>query len=71
MTRRPAYRVDTPVAFSRARPVGQLLAPAFTIPGSRTWRVVGAVIDLPLHDDGEGGFQGPALPGLWLASAIW
>ncbi len=26
-------------------------------------RVVGLVIDLPPHDDGEGRFQGPALPG--------
>jgi hypothetical protein len=31
-----------------------VLAPAFTIRGSRTWRVVGLVSDLRLHDDGEG-----------------
>ncbi|MFH0981301.1 MAG: hypothetical protein V2A79_07170, partial [Planctomycetota bacterium] len=49
--------------YEMAKPQGQVLAPAFTIRGSRTWRVVGQVIDLPLHDDGEGRSQGPALPG--------
>jgi len=44
-------------------PAGQALAPAFTIRGSCTWPVVGQVTDLPLHDDGEGRSQGPALPG--------
>lgn len=42
------------------RPRRQVLAPVLTIPGSRTWRVVGLVSDLPLHDDGEGRFQGSA-----------
>jgi hypothetical protein len=50
------------VVDARSR-VGQVLAPAFTIRGSRTWRIVGQVIDLPLHDDSEGRSQGPALPG--------
>lgn len=31
-----------------------MLAPAFTTRGARKWRVVGQVIDLPLHDDAEG-----------------
>jgi len=37
-----------------------VLAPVFIIHGLRTCRVVGQVIDLPLHDDGEGGSQGRA-----------
>jgi len=44
-------------------PVGHVLAPAFTIRGSRTWRMVGLVSDLPLHDHGEGTGQGPGVPG--------
>ena len=51
-----------------AEPGRQVFAPAFTIRGSRTWRVVGLVSDLPLHDDGEGRSQGPVLPA-WRASA--
>jgi len=45
------------------RPRMQVLAPAFAIRGARRWRLVGQVIDLPMHNDGEGRFQGPALPG--------
>jgi len=45
-------------------PVGQVLAPAFTLRGLRTWGVVGQVIDLPLYDDGEGRSQRSAQPGL-------
>jgi hypothetical protein len=46
-----------------SQPVGQVLAPAFAIRDSGMWRVGGQVIDLPLHGDGEGRSQGPALPG--------
>lgn len=40
-----------------------MLALAFTIDGLGAWRVMGQVIDQPLHVDGEGKSQGPALPG--------